>query len=200
MFAVHRVNSKYIYQISKFAYYLAVVLLIFTMFFGINVNGADRWIRIPFIGLTFQSSDFAKLALLMYLSQLLVKKEKYFDDWKEGVLPVLAPIVVICLLILKDNLSTSVMLFMLSFMLLFIGRFPWKKLLLFCYGSRLGLLLVTVHKAFLKVGYFLVTIPGKPGSRKNIFILLKLSNLMFQMPKPTMQSLPFIMVQSRGRA
>ena len=128
MFAVHRVNSKYIYQISKFTYYLAVVLLIFTMFFGINVNGADRWIRIPFIGLTFQSSDFAKLALLMYLSQLLVKKEKYFEDWKQGVLPVLAPIVVICLLILKDNLSTSVMLFMLSFMLLFIGRFPFKKL------------------------------------------------------------------------
>jgi len=149
MFAVHRVNSKYIYQISKFAYYLAVVLLIFTMFFGINVNGADRWIRIPFIGLTFQSSDFAKLALLMYLSQLLVKKEKYFDDWKEGVLPVLAPIVVICLLILKDNLSTSVMLFMLSFMLLFIGRFPFKKLAaVFATVAVLALLLVTIHKAF----------------------------------------------------
>ena len=149
MFAVHRVNSKYIYQISKFAYYLAIVLLLFTMFFGINVNGADRWIRIPFIGLTFQSSDFAKLALLMYLSQLLVKKEKYFDNWKEGVLPVLAPIVIICLLILKDNLSTSIMLFMLSFMLLFIGRFPWKKLAaIFATVAVLGLLLVTIHKAF----------------------------------------------------
>ena len=53
MYVIHRIDSKYIYQISKFAYYLAIGLLLFTMFFGINVNGADRWIRVPFISLTF---------------------------------------------------------------------------------------------------------------------------------------------------
>ena len=84
MYTIHRIDSKYIFQISKFAYYLAIILLIFTMIFGVNVNGADRWIRIPFIGLTFQSSDFAKLALILYLSRLLVKKENKLDHWKEG--------------------------------------------------------------------------------------------------------------------
>jgi cell division protein FtsW len=147
MFAVHRINTKYFSQISQFVYYLAIALLVFTIFFGIKVNGAERWIRV--FGLTFQSSDFAKLALIMYLSKLLVKKEKYFDDWKLGVLHVMAPIFIICLLILKDNLSTALMLFTISFALLFIARFPWKKLLLIMISIMVGILLfISVQEAF----------------------------------------------------
>lgn len=149
MYMIHRLDSKYIYQISKFTYYLAIGLLIFTMFFGINVNGADRWIRIPFIGLTFQSSDFAKLALILYLSRLLVKKENKLDDWKEGFWPLLLPIVVICGLIFKDNLSTALMLFTLSFILLFIGKMPWLKLSSIVGGGViLVFIAITVHKGF----------------------------------------------------
>lgn len=149
MYIIHRMDSKYIYQISKFAYYLAIGLLIFTMFFGINVNGADRWIRIPFIGLTFQSSDFAKLALILYLSRLLVKKENKLDDWKEGFWPLLLPIIVICGLIFKDNLSTALMLFTLSFILLFIGKMPWLKLTSIVGGGAILLFLaITIHKGF----------------------------------------------------
>ena len=149
MYVIHRIDSKYVYQISKFAYYLAIGLLIFTMFFGVNVNGADRWIRIPFIGLTFQSSDFAKLALILYLSRLLVKKENKLDNWKEGFWPLLIPIIVICGLIFKDNLSTAVMLFVLSFILLFIGKMPWLKLSsIIAGGLVLVLLAITIHKAF----------------------------------------------------
>jgi len=147
MFAVHRINTKYFSQISQFVYYLAIALLVFTIFFGVKVNGAERWIRV--FGLTFQSSDFAKLALIMYLSKLLVKKEKYFDDWKLGVLPVISPIFIICLLILKDNLSTALMLFTISFTLLFIARFPWKKLLLIMISIMVGILLfISVQEAF----------------------------------------------------
>ena len=149
MYIIHRMDSKYIYQISKFAYYLAIGLLIFTMFFGVNVNGADRWIRIPFIGLTFQSSDFAKLALILYLSRLLVKKENKLDDWKEGFWPLLLPIIVICGLIFKDNLSTALMLFTLSFILLFIGKMPWLKLTSIVGGGAILLFLaITIHKGF----------------------------------------------------
>ena len=147
MFAVHRINTKYFSQISQFVYYLAIALLVFTIFFGVKVNGAERWIRV--FGLTFQSSDFAKLALIMYLSKLLVKKEKYFDDWKLGVLRVIGPIFIICLLILKDNLSTALMLFTISFALLFIARFPWKKLLLIMISIMVGILLfISVQEAF----------------------------------------------------
>ena len=129
MFAIHRIPAKYISQTAKFAYYLGLSLLLFTWFFGAEVNGAGRWIRIPFINLTFQSSDFAKLALIIYVSKLLVKKQQKLNSWREGMLPLLLPIAATCALILKDNFSTSAMLFMLSMLLLFIGRVPLMKLL-----------------------------------------------------------------------
>ena len=126
MFTVHRIQTKYFNQISQFVYYLAIALLVFTIFFGVKVNGAERWIRV--FGLTFQSSDFAKLALLMYLSKLLVKKEKLLDDWKGGVIPVIAPI---------------------SFMLLFIARFPWRKLFLIMLSIFASMLMfISVQEAF----------------------------------------------------
>ena len=128
MYLVHRVNPKYISQLTKFGYYLAIGMLLFTLFFGVEVNGAGRWIRIPFVSLTFQSSDFAKLALLLYVSKLLVRKKDKLDSWKEGIFPIMLPIVVICGLIVKDNFSTAFMLFALSMILLFIGRVPFLKL------------------------------------------------------------------------
>ena len=128
MYFVHRVNPKYISQLTKFGYYLAIGMLVFTWFFGVEVNGAGRWIRIPFVSLTFQSSDFAKLALLMYVAKLLVRKKDKLDNWKEGIFPIILPIVVICGLIVKDNFSTAFMLFALSMILLFIGRVPFLKL------------------------------------------------------------------------
>lgn len=129
MYVIHRVPAKYISQTAKFAYYLGLALLLFTWFFGAEVNGAGRWIRIPFINLTFQSSDFAKLALMLYISKLLVKKQHKLDSWREGILPLLLPIAVTCVLILKDNFSTAAMLFLMSMLLLFIGRVPLLKLL-----------------------------------------------------------------------
>jgi cell division protein FtsW len=146
MFVIHRVPAKYISQLAKFAYYIGLALLLFTWFFGAEVNGAGRWIRIPFVNLTFQSSDFAKLALIIYLSKLLVRKQQKFDNWKEGILPLLIPIGVTCLLILKDNFSTAAMLFMLSMIMLFIGRVPILKLLTMgAIGLGLALLVVGAH-------------------------------------------------------
>jgi cell division protein FtsW len=149
MFVIHRVPAKYISQLAKFAYYLGLALLLFTWFFGAEVNGAGRWIRIPFVNLTFQSSDFAKLALIIYLSKLLVRKQQKFDNWKEGIFPLLLPIGLTCFLILKDNFSTAAMLFMLSMIMLFIGRVPILKLLtLGAIGLGLALMVVGAHLTF----------------------------------------------------
>ena len=95
---------------------------------GVEVNGAGRWIRIPFAGLTFQSSDFAKLALVVYVSRLMVKKAHLVDNWKEGFLPILAPIIIICALIVKDNFSTAAILFSISLAMLFLGKIPFGKI------------------------------------------------------------------------
>jgi cell division protein FtsW len=148
MFWIHRKDSKYIAQLSKFGFYLAIALLIFTFFFGTKVNDAGRWIRIPFVGLTFQSSDFAKLALILYVSRTLVKKQDLLDDWKEGFWPLIWPIIVICGLIVKDNFSTAAILFAISMTILFIGKVPFTKLASTLLGGvALLALVVGLHKA-----------------------------------------------------
>jgi len=147
MYWVHKKKIKYISQLSKFLFYLSVALLIFTFFFGAKINNAGRWVRIPFVGLTFQSSDFARLALIIYLSRLLVKKRDLLDKWKEGILPIFMPIIIICGLIVKDNFSTAAILFLISLILLFIGRIPWKKFITIIVGGiSLLFLIIVIHK------------------------------------------------------
>lgn len=148
MFLTHRLEPKYFSQLSKFGFFLAILILLLTMLFGIKVNDAGRWVRIPLIGLTFQASDFAKLALIVYLSKLLVKYKDKFQNWKEGILPIIVPVIVICGLILKDNFSTSAMLFALCMMLLFIGKVPYDKIGGILLGGIVFLfLLISLHKA-----------------------------------------------------
>lgn len=148
MYWVHRRDPRYISKYSKIIFYVGVGLLIFTLFFGTKVNEAGRWIRIPFVGLTFQSSDFAKLGLIIYLARLLVKKKDVLSSWKEGFLPILAPIVIICGLIVKDNFSTAAIMFMICFVLLFLGRVPIGKMITVVFaGIGLFVMVILVHKA-----------------------------------------------------
>lgn len=148
MFWIHKKDSKYIWQLSKFGYYVAIALLMFTLFFGTKVNDAGRWIKIPFVGLTFQSSDFAKLALLIYVSRLLVIKKALLNSWKNGFWPVILPVVVVCMLIVKDNFSTAAILFAISLTLLFIGKVPLSKIFLTIGGGIAFLgLIIGLHLA-----------------------------------------------------
>ncbi len=147
MFWLHKRDPKYFSRIAKFGYYVAIGLLIFTFFFGTKVNDAGRWIKIPFVGLTFQSSDFAKLALILTVSRLLVVKKDLLNNWKEGFLPVMIPIFVICGLIFKDNFSTSALLFLVSLVILFVAKVPFGKLsAVFGVGLVIITLAIAVHK------------------------------------------------------
>lgn len=147
MFWIHKVEPRYFSKISKFGYYVAIGLLIFTFFFGTRVNDAGRWIKIPFVGLTFQSSDFAKLALILTVSRLLVVKKELLNSWKEGFLPVMIPIFVICGLIFKDNFSTAALLFLICLALLYVGKVPFGKLAIVI-GSGILILAIVIgiHK------------------------------------------------------
>ncbi len=148
MLWVHKKDPVWFSKLARFGFVLAIFLLIFTFFFGTRVNDAGRWIRIPFVGLTFQSSDFAKLALVIYVSKLLAKKKDVLNSWKEGFLPVFFPILIIAGLIFKDNLSTALIVFMLGLSLLFVGRVPWTKLIsIFIGGLIAGSLVVALHLA-----------------------------------------------------
>lgn len=148
LFWLHLKNPKYFFMVSKFAFYLAVGLLLFTILFGLERNSAGRWVRIPFIGLTFQSSDFAKLALVLYLSRLLVKHKDHFKNWREGFWPIVIPVVLVCGLIVKDNFSTAAIVFAISLSIMFIGKFPFSRILAIIGGGiALATVVVLLHKA-----------------------------------------------------
>lgn len=148
MFWIHKQDPKYFAKLSRFGFYLAIALLIFTFFFGVRVNDASRWVRVPILGLTFQTSDFAKLALVIFLSKQMVNKEAFYDSWKKGFWPIVIPVIVICGLIAKDNFSTAAIIFLISLTLMFIGRVPIMKMLSFI-GSGILLfgLFVLIHIA-----------------------------------------------------
>ncbi|MFN9711047.1 MAG: FtsW/RodA/SpoVE family cell cycle protein [Bacteroidota bacterium] len=130
IYIAHRVNYTIYSRIASILFFISIPLLIYTLKFGTNLNDANRWIRLPVINVTFQTSDLAKLALFMYLSRLLSKKQDVIKDFKKGFLPLMFPIVAICGLIAPANLSTALLTGATSMLLLFIGRARLRHILL----------------------------------------------------------------------
>ncbi len=128
MYAVHRVPSRYFSRFSQLLIWVAAGLLLITLFFGSNINSADRWIKIPVIGLTFQTSDFAKVVLMVYLARVLSLKKDQLHDFRNGVVPALIPVGVICLLILPANFSTAAMIAVVSIMVMFMAGVPLRHI------------------------------------------------------------------------
>ncbi|MCF8256507.1 MAG: FtsW/RodA/SpoVE family cell cycle protein [Flavobacteriales bacterium] len=122
IYAVHTVPYKYFARVAQVMLWISVPLLIVTLASGTNLNEASRWLTIPLINLSFQTSDLAKLALIAYLARELAKRQERVKDLKEGFVHLMWPIVLICALILPANFSTSAVLFASSLVLLFIGR------------------------------------------------------------------------------
>jgi len=130
IYFAHRVNYTIWSKVAQLLYIISIPLLIYTLFFGVRMNEGSRWIRLPIINLTMQTSDLAKLALFMYLSRLISKKQNVIKDFKQGYLPLIIPVGITCLLIAPANLSTALLLGASSMLLLFIGRANGKHLLL----------------------------------------------------------------------
>jgi cell division protein FtsW len=80
-------------------YFISLPLLAYTLLFGANINNGSRWIKLPVVNLTFQSSDLAKLALFMFLARILSMKQDVIEDFRKGFVPVLVPMVLVCGLI-----------------------------------------------------------------------------------------------------
>jgi len=128
IYFTHTVNYTVYSRISVLIYMLSIPLLIYTLFFGANLNDANRFIKLPIINMTFQASDVAKLGLFMYLSRQLSRKQEIIKDFKKGYLPLLGSIVLICVLIMPANLSTALLTGATSLLLLFIGRASMKHI------------------------------------------------------------------------
>lgn len=131
MFFVHLIPFRVFSRISVVALYVAVPLLLFTLISGEARNEASRWLMIPGTGLTLQPSDFAKVALIMFIARVLSVNQHNMQDFRAVFLKLAVAVSLICVLILPANLSTAAIVFATAFTLMFIGRVPFKHLMMF---------------------------------------------------------------------
>ena len=129
IYFAHRVNYTLYSRIAIILFLISIPLLLYTLFFGVQLNAGSRWIKLPVINMTFQTSDLAKLALFMYMSRQLSRKQQVIKDFKKGFLPIIIPVAIICLLIAPANLSTAILIAGTSILLMFIGRVNTKHIL-----------------------------------------------------------------------
>ncbi|SNS03104.1 cell division protein FtsW [Belliella buryatensis] len=139
MWAVHKIPYKTFGIIGKLLLFISVPLLLFTYFFGSNINDANRWLTIPVIDQAFQPSDLAKLALIATLASFLAGKQRNIRDFKNTFIPVMIAVGVICGLIGIANMSTAVLLLVTCLLLMFIGRVPMRYTFLIVMVGMLAL-------------------------------------------------------------
>lgn len=165
IYLAHLIKYVYYSRIFQFALYIAVPLLILTLIIGLNLNEARRELQLPF-NLTFQTSDFAKLTLIMYLARLLSKKQDQIKDFKSAFIPIMLPILIVCGLILPANFSTAALLFTTSLVLMFIGRVNLKYIF-----SLIGIGVVAILIMIILTRVYPDILPRSStwGSRLNTF-------------------------------
>ena len=152
MYWIHKVKYSYFSRISQIAMFVSAPLLLYTLMKGVSAGEASRWLAIPGTSLTFQTSDFAKLALIAYVARVLSLKQDVIKDFKQAFLPIVIPVCIICALILPANFSTAALLFLTSLMLMFIGRMNTKHLLILIgSGIVFGALLILLIFNFPKI-------------------------------------------------
>ena len=151
IYFAHLVNYTFYSKAAKIAFLISLPLLFYTLFFGVKMNEGSRWIRLPLINMTMQTSDFARLALFMYLARLISKKQDVIKDFKKGFLPVIAPVALVCALIAPANLSTALLLGASCLLLMFIGRVSTKHILM-TIGIALIPILFLVSAAVIRHG------------------------------------------------
>lgn len=153
MYMAHLVKYTYYSRIFQIALYIAIPLLVLTLFVGLNLNEAKRVLPLPF-NLTFQTSDLAKLTLIMYLARLLSKKQETIKDFRSAFIPIMLPILIVCGLILPANFSTAALLFVTCLVLMFIGRVNMTYIF-----SLIGIGLVTLT-------IFVLVLYNMPGEQQ----------------------------------
>lgn len=151
MYAVHRVSYRYFRGISMIMLPVVLLLLLVTMFQGNTIAGANasRWIQIPIVGMSFQTSTFASVVLMVYVARYLSKIKDKTITFKESILPLWVPVFLVLMLILPANFSTTAIIFSMVMMLAFIGGYPVKYLALIIGAGIIGLtMFILVAKAF----------------------------------------------------
>lgn len=138
MYVVHKIHYKYFARLANFILAAAIFTLILTLIFGADINEAKRWLKVPFTNLTLQTSDFAKVALVLWIAKELHFRKDRLDDFKGEITPILIRIGLVCGLILPADFSTAALLGLVALSMLFIGGVPFKGVI-----KILGLIIIS---------------------------------------------------------
>lgn len=130
MYTAYRLHYMVYAKLAPIMMVIAVPLLVYTALFGEKINDASRWIKIPILELSFQTSDFAKIALIIFVARSLAVRQDYIKSFKDAFLPIIAPVILFCALIAPSNLSTAALLFVTTFIMMFVGRISMKYVVL----------------------------------------------------------------------
>ena len=132
MYATHLIDYKYLRGLSLVILPLAILLLFITALQGNEIDGANasRWISIPLINISFQPSSLASIFLLIYISNYISKNREKKLNFSNSFVKLWLPILLVVMLVLPSNFSTAFMIFSLCLILIFIGQYPIKNILL----------------------------------------------------------------------
>ena len=157
IYGVHKIPAHFFKGLSIIAMPVVLALLIYTMAQGTTIDGANasRWIRLPFVGITFQTSTLASVVLMIYIARYLSKIKNKTITFKESILPLWAPVFLIVVLILPANFSTAAILFFMVLILCFLGGYPLKYL-----ASMVGM-------GLLGLTFFILTVKAAPDLFSN---------------------------------
>jgi cell division protein FtsW len=148
MYYASTLRYTYYSRLSMLAIPVTAGLLLLTLLLGSNINDASRWITIPIINQSFQTSDLAKVVLVVYLARVIAKQKDLEWTLRDVVVKLMVPVGAICGLILPANFSTAALLFLLCMIIMFIGQVPMKWLFAIV-GLAVGafMLLIMVNEA-----------------------------------------------------
>jgi len=151
MYGVHKVPYRYFRGLSMIMIPIVLVLLVLTILQGTTINGANasRWIRIPFVNMSFQTSTLASVVLMVYVARYMSKIKDKKVSFKESILPLWIPVFLILILILPSNFSTTALIFIMVVLLVFLGGYPIRYLAVIIGSGILALILfILTAKAF----------------------------------------------------
>lgn len=149
MYYAHKLRFGVYGRLSQLLIWVTAALLLVTLLMGTNLNSASRWLTIPIIGQSFQTSDLAKVVLLVYLARVLSRDREKLESFGAVALHIMLPVGVICGLILPANFSTAAVLFTVCMVVMFVAAVPMRHMLRFAGIAVAGFtLMLTLAKTF----------------------------------------------------
>lgn len=144
VYGVQHIKYSLFSRLANVLYYGAIMLLAFTLLLGTSKNAATRWLTLPFLGVMFQPSDFAKFALIVYVAKVLSEYQTRKSEFLFAFRHIMIASVITCGLIVPENLSTAAMLFAIVFLMMYVGRMPMKYLYTTMIGAVIGIFILVI--------------------------------------------------------